>query len=247
MNDKKKAILQSKLGLMIVCLISALVTVSCASTSSLSTRASRVRLISALQAHEVEDQCEFLGNVRGSYPYGGCCMCWGVIGCWTYHDKALNELLDNSAELGATHVFVNLGNGMELRGEAYCCAYCKLPDGNPDVDYCQGPDGNPDMDYCQGPEGNPIGAAHCEGAEGKNLAECKANGGKWIRAIDEPTCEVMHGRWIPKAEARSICEARGGLWRPKARDKISCESKGGTWVMNEDVLRRAPSPIKAKE
>ena len=247
MKNRGNILSQIKSGHMLICLLFVLFLVSCSSTSTLSSRASRVRLVSALQAHEVEDACEFLGNVRGAYPFGGCCLCWGLIGCWTYNDEALNELLDNAAELGATHVFVNLGNGRELRGEAYCCAYCELPSGSPDEDYCQAYDGKPEKAYCEGPDGEPIGMAHCRDADGEDAAECVANGGRWIPAIDEIGCDFRHGRWIPKSEDRSECEARGGIWRPKAKDQITCEGKGGKWVLNEDVLRFGPSPVRGKE
>ena len=78
-------------------------------------------------------------------------------------------------------------------------------------------------------------------------AECKEKCGKWIPAITPTECEEQGHKWIPEAEDRETCESRGGIWRPRARDKVSCESKGGLWVINEDVLRRAPSPVKGKE
>ena len=245
MKDNKKPIIQIRSGLMLICLIGAFFLVSCASsTSTLSTRASRVRLISAMQAHDVEAKCDFLANVAGSYPYGGPCLCWGITGCWTYNSNALNELLDHAAELGATHVFVNLGNAYELRGEAYCCAYCKRADGTPDVDYCQLDDGSIDVGYCQGVDGKLVGVAHCEDAEGKDRAECEKNCGRWIPALNKSMCESQGHTWIPEAETQSACEARGGMWRPKAKDRATCESKGGTWVINEDVLRGSPKPAK---
>ncbi len=229
---------------MLICLVSALSLISCSTTPTMSTRASRVRLITAIQAHEVEAKCEFLGNVTGLEPLCGFCLCWGFPGCWTYNNRAVNELLDNAAELGATHVFVNRGDGNELRGDAYLCAYCRRPDGNPDEDYCETDDGNIEIPYCEDADGKIIGAAHCKGAEGRLPAECKQNNGKWITAIDQMACESQDHKWIPKSLDRETCEARGGKWRPKAKDQITCEAKGGTWIINTDVLRRAASPAK---
>jgi hypothetical protein len=108
-------------GILLLTIVSAMLLLSaCSSTSTLSTRASRVRLISAVQAHSAETQCEFLGNVSGTYAYSSCCLVGSNFfgSYWNYNERALNELLDNAAELGATRVFVNLGNGLELRGEA---------------------------------------------------------------------------------------------------------------------------------
>ncbi|MBW1801813.1 MAG: hypothetical protein JRJ85_13905 [Deltaproteobacteria bacterium] len=252
MKDTKKADLRVKVLLILVYLITVLIITSCASTSTLSSRASRVRLVSALQAHEVEDQCHFLGNVTGTSSLGSCCLFRFELyeSQWNYNDDALNQLLDHAAELGATHVFVNLGNGMELRGEAYLCARCEDADGNPDMDYCEMPDGLRVGSYCQTEDGNRIGAAHCEGCEGAetmNEAECREKCGKWFPAISQRECEDQGHRWIPESKDRATCEARGGHWRPKAKDKVSCENKGGIWVINEEVLRLAPSPVRGKE
>ena len=252
MRIDQKVMLGVKSGLTVICLITALILTSCASTSTLSTRASRVRLVSALQAHEVEDQCEFLGNVTGSSSLGSCCLFRFDLysSYWNYDNDTLNELLDNAAELGATHVFVNLGNGLELRGEAYLCAYCEDADGNRDMDYCELADGKRDNGYCQDEDGNPIGAAHCEGCEGAermNEAECREDCGKWFPAVSQTGCETQGHKWVPESKDRAACEARRGIWRPMARDKVSCESKGGLWVINEDVLRLAPSPVRGKE
>lgn len=242
MKHKAKMMLQIESSLMFICLMAALMMTSCA--TELSTRASRVRMVSTVQAHQCENKCEFLGNVAGdSFFWGGCCLSWGFLREVPYNN-ALNELLDNAAELGATHVFVNLGTGEGLRGEAYCCAYCRKADGNPDVPYCQGPDGNPDMPCCEDADGNPVGAAHCEGAAGKDKAECESNCGKWIPAIDQSTCEAQGNIWTPRAEDQSACEAKGGTWIPQAEDQITCESKGGTWVIDEDVLRREPEDLR---
>jgi hypothetical protein len=242
MIDRGKSMLRILSCLILVSMVSALLLTSCA--TEMSTRASRVRLVSAVQAHQVENKCKFLGNVSGaSFFWGGCCLSWGFLREVPYNN-ALNELLDNAAELGATHVFVNLGTGEGLRGDAYRCAYCRAPDGDPDVGYCQGRDGKPDVALCHDPDGNIVGSAFCEGAEGKNRAECKANCGKWVPAIDQNTCEADGNKWVTKAEERTACEAKGGTWIPGAEDQITCESKGGTWVINEDVLRREPEDLR---
>ena len=238
MKGKKKAILGPISGLIYVCLIAPFLLTSCA--TELSTRASRVYMVSAIQVHQVEAQCEFLGNVAGSsFFWGGCCLSylsWRDVA----YNNALNQLLDNAAELGATHVFVNLGTGEDLRGDAYRCAYCRGPDGNPDVACCQGPDGNPDTAYCRDAHGNLTGAAHCEGAEGVDQAECEKNCGKWIAAIDETVCKKTGYKWIPRADNQGDCEAKGGIWLPIAKDQITCEGKGGTWILNTDVIRPVP-------
>ncbi len=222
---------------------------ACGSTSTLSTRASQVRLVSAIQAHEVENRCVFLGNVTGS-SRGGCGCLNGFIwkeSWWNYNSDTLNELLDNAGELGATHVFVNQGNGLELRGEAYRCAYCRLPDGNPDHGYCRSPQGEPDVDRCVDSEGNEIGTPYCEGAEGDTPMACRINGGKWVPAISQARCEAQGHTWIPKAEDQPTCEARGGIWVPEATDKVSCEAKGGDWVIDKEILRMAPSHAEGKD
>jgi hypothetical protein len=247
MKSKKRRIFFFKSGLISISLLTILTLASCSSYSTLSTRASRVRLVSALQAHQVESECEFLGNVTGLYTREGCCLCLGYPGCWTYNNKALNQLLDHAAELGATHVFVNLGNNQELRGEAYLCAYCQDVYGDPDIAYCELPDGTRDMGFCQDIDGNIKGQAHCENAIGQNKKECEENCGKWVPAVDREICGAWGFIWVPKANSPEDCKARGGTWRPIAKDKVTCESKEGIWVINEDVLRRAPSPIKEKE
>lgn len=249
MNEMKTDLLRN--GALLLTVVSALMFVSaCSTTSSLSTRASQVRLISALQAHAAESQCDFLGNVAGTYAYSSCCLFgFNFIGnYWNYNEHALNQLLDNAAELGATHVFVNLGNSLELRGEAYVCAYCKDRNENPDEDYCLGFDGSREADICLDDERNPVGEARCDGAEAATPAECKAKRGRWVPAITQAQCETRGFTWMRKSENRATCEARGGVWRPRAKDQISCESKGGTWVVNEDLLRSTLSPQKgAKE
>jgi hypothetical protein len=237
-------ILQLKSMALIPCLLATLILTSCA--SDLSTRASRVYMVSAIQIPRVESECEFLGSVRGaSFLWGGCCLsylAWRDVA----YNNALNELLDNAAEIGATHVFVNLGTGEGLRGDAYRCAYCRGPDGNPDTAYCRGPDGNPDEGYCTDPERNRVGEAHCEGAKGDDRAECEKSCGKWVPAMGEKTCKEKGLNWLPRAENPIDCEAKGGTWIPIAEDQITCESKGGIWVINMDVILPQAEEPKAK-
>jgi len=227
-------------GGVLFCIAAALILTSCA--TDMSTRASRVRLISAEQVHQCEVQCEALGNVQGSsLPAGGCLSWWGTVK-QIAHNNALNELLDNAAEIGATHVFVNLGDYPDLRGEAYRCAYCQDPQGNPDVAYCvDAGTGKRKKAYCRGTDGKILGAAYCRGAEGKDPADCRANGGEWTPAVDETQCENTGSTWTPEPGNRDACEATGDIWLPAARDPAACEYKGGKWVINTDVLRRLPS------
>lgn len=236
--------LRFNLAVLLPCLLATLILASCA--SDLSTRASRVYMVSAIQIQRVESECEFLGSVRGSsFFWGGCCLsylAWRDVA----YNNALNELLDNAAEIGATHVFVNLGTGEGLRGDAYRCTYCRGPDGNPDTAYCQGPDGDRDVAFCTDREGKRVGAAHCEGAEGQNPAECEKNCGKWIPDISEKTCKEQGHRWAPKAENPTDCESKGGIWIPVAKDQVTCQGKGGTWVVNTDVITPMPEEPKAK-
>ncbi|HIJ39784.1 MAG TPA: hypothetical protein HPP90_01720 [Deltaproteobacteria bacterium] len=204
----------------------------------LATRASRVRIVNVEQIREVENQCEFLANVRGSNMFAYCCIfSWGFLND-TFYGGAFNELLDNAAELGATHVFVNQGDGPYLIGEAFFCAFCIGPDGKPDENYCVGQDGRRDIGHCEDEFGARVGEAKCEGAEGKNRPECKANGGKWIPSLDEATCKKQNRTWMPEASDPKTCEEIHGVWLPRATDKDSCEAKGGTWVPNQDVLRK---------
>ncbi len=240
MSDKPHRISQDKIGrlTLLIFLSSALFLTACG--PPLSTRGSRVRLVTVEQTYEIEKQCNFLGNVRGSalFPYG-CVFSWGFMRD-TFYAGALNELLDNAAELGASHVFVNQGDGPFLIGEAYFCAFCLMPDGRPDEDYCEGPDGRRDVGYCVDGFGNRVGAAHCDGAEGKIREKCEENGGKWVPAIDEPTCVKQGHAWMPAAADEEACKERGGTWVKKAKDKKSCEDKGGEWIPNRDVLRAIP-------
>jgi len=230
-------------------LFAAILCVACSSTSTLSTRASQIRLISALQAHEIESKCEFLGNVTGTHPYNSCCLFGFTLygSYWNYNDYALNHLLDNAAELGASHVFVNLGNGLEMRGESYLCAKCVDSYGNPDQDYCLDPEGKPEVDFCVDNEGNRIGAGHCQGAEGDTPEKCKANRGKWIPSILQAQCEARGHAWVNKSGDLETCVSRGGEWRSRAKDQISCESKGGNWIVDEDALKSTLSPAKGQE
>jgi hypothetical protein len=245
MKERKTAI--SWAGILLLTIVPVLFFLTgCSTSSTLSTRASRVRLISAVQAHAAETECEFLGNVAGTYPYSSCCLFgFNFSGSyWNYNEHALNQLLDNAAELGSTHVFVNLGNSLELRGEAYVCAYCMDRNENPDEDYCLGFNGFPETDSCLDEERNMIGEARCDGADAGNPQECKAKRGRWVPAITQTQCETRGHTWMQKSTDRPTCESRGGIWRPRAKDQVSCESKGGTWVINEDLLRSTLSPTK---
>lgn len=238
MKDKENALLQIKMGLVFIILITPLILASCA--THIATKATQVRLVSAMQAQDVEDQCEFLGNITGSdfpFPCGSFLSWWDV---WRRiaHNNALNELMNNAAELGATHLFANLGNYYDLRGEAYICAYCQGVNGEPDVAYCLDADGNPDVAYCGDNDGNPVGTVYCEGAEKEDQTECEECGGKWIPAIDQETCEAQEYTWTPGADNRKDCEVRGGTWLHVAKDQVTCEeAKGGKWILNPDVLR----------
>ncbi len=201
----------------------ALFLLSC-STPRLTTRASQVYLLTATQVHHVESECEFLGNVTGA--------------AWFSYEAALNELLDNAAEIGATHVFVNIGRKTYLRGEAYRCAYCLAPDGTPDVGYCVDSEGNKDTACCLDQNGNKVGQAHCKGAEGETRQECLENCGTWVPAITKSECESKGYTWSRKAEDRQSCEAKGGTWLPAAKDQYTCEEiKGGKWVKDKEVIK----------
>lgn len=152
---------------MMLCLFIFFALSACARTP-LATRASRVRLLSAEQAHFVEERCEFLGNVVGtSY--------------WTLsrdiaHSNALHELMDNAAELGATHVFVNEGDFRNLRGEAFFCAFCRMPNGYADESQC--------LD-----DGQKVPIDDQE--------TCELKGYYWNeRATDKIGCEAKGGIWV---------------------------------------------------
>lgn len=220
-------------------ILSMLFLTSCA--SEMSTRATRVRLVPIEKLQDVERTCNFLGNVQGqSYPLAGC-LCWWCVARSVSYNNAMNELLDNAAEIGATHVFVTPGTYPDLRGVAYRCCYCRGKDGKPDRGYCMMPDGTEDTAHCQDTEGNIIGEAYCSGAPGDTESECLKNGGMWIQEIDETTCREAGHNWIPAADDEASCEARGGTWFPVAEDQVTCEEvKGGDWVIDEEVMRRLP-------
>ncbi len=211
----------------LICLI---LTIAClllglfSCTPRLTTRASQVYLLSGTQVHHVESECEFLGSVTGA--------------AWWSYEKALNELMDNAAEIGATHVFVNIGRKNYLRGEAYRCAYCQAADGNPDVGYCTDAQGNKDTAYCIDQDGNKVGQAHCQGAEGETPQKCEENCGTWVSSISKSDCEAQGHTWLPKAENPQACRDKGGVWLPAAKDQYTCEEiKGGKWVIDRDVIR----------
>ena len=237
MLNKKNGLMSTiKTGLIALFLILlSVVLTSCG--PPLSTRASQVHLVNVEQIRKVVNQCDFLGNVRGSALFPYCCVfSWGFLGD-TFYAGALNELMDNAAELGASHVFVNMGDGPFLIGEAYFCAFCIGPEGKPDEAFCMGEDGRRDVGFCEDQFANPVGTASCKGATGNDRNECKANGGKWIPALDQPTCEKQGNTWMPGAADEKACEDRGGTWLPKAIDKKACEEKGSTWAPNKDVTR----------
>ncbi len=238
MKEKTNSAFYVKLTATVICLLASFLLSSCA--SEISTRASRVYMVSAIQIQRVETECEFLGNVTGSsFFWGGCCLSYLAWRDITYNN-ALNELLDNAAEIGATHVFVNLGTGEGLRGDAYRCTYCRGPDGNPDTAYCLGPDGEQDEACCMDIHGNRVGVAHCEGAEGKNKAECEQNCGTWVPEITEKACKESGHKWLPAADNPDDCKAKGGTWVPVAKDQVTCEGKGGAWLINREAIQPIP-------
>ena len=182
----------------------------------LSTRASQVHLVNVEQIRKVVNQCDFLGNVRGSALFPYCCVfSWGFLGD-TFYAGALNELMDNAAELGASHVFVNMGDGPFLIGEAYFCAYCVGPEGKPDEAFCMGADGRRDVGFCEDQFGNPVGAASCEGATGSDQTQCNANGGKWMPAVDQPPAKARGIPGCPRPATRRPAKtgAEPGCPRP---------------------------------
>jgi len=238
MTEKRKA--SSRLNLMVLLLWPAVSLIFTSCASELSTRGSQVYMVPAVQIQRVESECQFLGSVTGSsFLWGGCCLSYMGWRDVAYHN-ALNELLDKAAEMGATHVFVNLGTGEGLRGDAYRCAYCQGPDGKPDAAHCQRPDGRPDVGYCVDLQGNRVGEARCDGAEGRDQAECEKNGGEWIPEIDERKCKKDGYLWVPEAKNPGDCRARGGIWVPVAKDQPTCEEKGGAWIISRDVVQPLP-------
>lgn len=140
--------------------------------TDISMRASLVKQTTATQAHLLEYECQYVGNVLGgSYWYQ-------FTSETVAHNNALNELLDNAAELGATHVFVNRGNYSDLRGEAYACSYCLLANGKPDISTCLDEEGQ-----------------HVAGLE---RLSCQKKGFTWhMRSLDQATCINRDGEWLP--------------------------------------------------
>jgi len=236
MKDRRKPTMRTSFSVVLVCLLSMLLLNSCA--THIATRATQVRLVSALQAQNVEDQCEFLGNVTGTeFPYGGCLSWWQVWRRISYNN-ALNEMMKNAAELGATHMFANTGDYYDLRGEAFVCAYCLGSDEEPDLAYCLDIDGQPDEAFCMDDDGNMVGGKHCEGYDADNRKDCEACDGRWVPEIEQDECEEQDHTWVPRADNREDCERKGGTWLPVAKDQITCEDvKGGKWIINQDVLR----------
>ncbi len=209
---------------------------SCAATD-MTTRASRVRIVNVEQVQLCESQCKFLGNVKGRSFSGAGLISWSSIGRSIAYNNALDKLLDNAAEIGATHVFIDFGDYHVLRGEAYQCYICMDKNGMPDTAKCMDINGKSDEDICIDKNGKPFEAAHCEGAKADNLLECRLRGGKWIPGITEEKCKNMGYKWIPRAKNRIDCERKGKIWVPVARDKESCEAKGGKWVPNRNLLK----------
>ena len=171
MDSEKKFFIVHGIVLTLFCLV------GCTATD-LSMRASLVKLTTVEQAHILEYECQYLGSVVGaSYWYQFESQDVG-------HNNALNELLDNAAELGATHVFVNRGNYHDLRGEAYYCAYCRLADGKADVSRC----------------------LHEEKEiSGLDRLNCVKKRYHWhMRALDEQTCIERGGTWLPDRDVLRI-------------------------------------------
>lgn len=114
MKEKANTISKTVFIPAFICLISGFILLSCATAPS--PQASRVREASAGQVQG----CEFLGNVRGSSGLSGIFREAG-------YNNALNDLMENAAKLGATHVVVQhkdpsyWSSGQYLRGEAYRC------------------------------------------------------------------------------------------------------------------------------
>ena len=208
----------------------------CACATDMTTRATRVRVVNVEQVQRCEKECEFLGNVKGRAFPGAGIISWWSVGRSIAYNNALDRILDNAAELGATHVFIDFGDYNELRGEAYRCYVCVTDQGVPDVDKCMDIDGSPDKDLCVDNQNQPVGVAHCEGQSAKSLLQCVSKGGKWVAGITETECKNKGFKWIPKATNRYECERKGKIWVPQATSKEMCEAKGGRWVPNKDVL-----------
>lgn len=226
-----------KRGLILLLFLS-FFTLSCA--TDMSTRATRVRIVNVEQVQQCEKECEFLGNVKGRAFPGAGLISWWSVGRSIAYNNALDQLLDNAAELGATHVFIDFGDYNELRGEAYRCYICITKQGTPDVDKCMDINGNPDKAMCIDKKGKAVGIPYCKGASAKTLLECVSRGGKWIPGITESECKKKGYKWIPVAKDKYECERKGKIWVPQATDKATCEAKGGKWVPNRDLLLHIP-------
>jgi hypothetical protein len=164
---------------------------SCA-TTHVSTRASKARLITAEQVQLCEKNCQFLGQVTGMSYY------WWFFNSEISHNNALNELLKDAVELGATHVFVNTGNYRSLRGDAYVCSFCQLEDGKRDKKHCENDKG--------------------EFIIALNQQQCEQRGNNWIkRADNRHTCESKGGTWIPDPD----------ILRLGSGNQADTEEKGG--------------------
>lgn len=173
--EKNSKYLSSSLQISVLSVIIVFLLSSCA--THISTRASLVKITSAEQAQVMEMECEFVGNVTGDSFW----LWYGLIA----HNNSLNEMLDNAAELGATHVFSNLGNYRDLRGEGYFCAFCQLGNGKKDVDRCLNADGDI--------------------IKATKRQVCEKRGNVWIpKAKDRMTCEAKDGTWFPNPDVLRV-------------------------------------------
>ncbi len=135
---------------------------SCA-TNRLSAPAAKIRLLAAEEMEDCKAKCEFLTHVTGQSS--------SLSGSASYHNS-LTDLMENAARIGATHLFVNLGENAILRGEAYRCAYCMRSDGRADT-------------------------STCEGANASDPNSCQVRGGIWMSiARDRASCEAKGGVWV---------------------------------------------------
>jgi len=258
MKNRIKIKLKYKHGMMLLFLIAPMLFVSCA--TKMTTRATRVRMVPVTYIDEVENQCQFLGNVAGSAFVVGTLYEFMDFVAWPHHigsmlrgqdprptptwgifekaghNNSINELLENAAEIGATHVFVNRGHNYDLRGEAFRCMFCDTIEG-PDTAYCLLQGGKKDVGFCIGEDNEAIGIEQCKGAIGKNKKECIVNCGTWTPKINQTTCESLKGEWVPEADNKRSCELRDGIWIPKATDKVMCIEKGGLWRINDDIMK----------
>uniref|UniRef100_A0A7C4W6F8 Uncharacterized protein n=1 Tax=Desulfatirhabdium butyrativorans TaxID=340467 RepID=A0A7C4W6F8_9BACT len=157
--NRKAPIRSTMMMAILLMLITAL---SCA-TNRLSPPASKVRLLATEEMEDCKAKCEFIAHVTGQSS--------SLSSSSAYHNS-LTDLMENAARVGATHLFVNLGENAILRGEAYRCAYCVRPDGRADVSLC-------------------------EGANAVDPAACQVQGGIWMPiARDRATCEAKGGVWV---------------------------------------------------